>query len=66
MLETVREEHPAAVKQALDDIGEVWLSAFRHSLALNAKEEVEGDWESLGLRIEIFRVSAFFHCTRSK
>jgi hypothetical protein len=58
MLETVREEHPAAVKQALEDVGGVWLGAFRQLLAADAKAEVEANWESLGLRIEIFRVSS--------
>lgn len=56
MLETVREEHPAAVKQALNEIGEVWLDAFRQLLGTPAEQEVEANWESLGLRIEIFRV----------
>lgn len=57
MLETVREEHPAAVKQALEEIGDVWLGAFRQLLGMDAKAEVEASWESMGLRIEIFRVS---------
>ncbi|KAI9638767.1 armadillo-type protein [Dioszegia hungarica] len=55
MLETVREEHPAAVKQALEEIGDIWLGAFRTLLSLNARTEVEASWDSLGLRIEIFR-----------
>lgn len=58
MLETVREEHPAAVKQALEEIGDIWLGAFRTLLSLNARTEVEASWDSLGLRIEIFRVSS--------
>lgn len=57
MLETVREEHPAAVKSALADIGEVWLGAFRQLLDMDARVEVESSWDSLGLRIEIYRVS---------
>lgn len=64
MLETVREEHPEAVKSALEEIGEIWLGAFRQLLSVDARKEVEGSWDSLGLRIEIFRVS-FPHYSQS-
>jgi hypothetical protein len=60
MLDTVREEHPAAVKKALDELSPTWLNALQQLLAIDARGEVEGCWEALGLRIEIFRVSCPF------
>jgi hypothetical protein len=61
MLETVKEEHPAAVKHALDQIAPVWMGAFKALLAGDAAGEVQANWESLGIRIEIFRVRRIFH-----
>jgi hypothetical protein len=57
MLETVRAEHPQAVKSALEQITPTWLSAFQHLLAQDPAAEVQASWESIGIRIEIFRVS---------
>jgi uncharacterized protein YcbX len=56
MLETVKDEHPQAVKQALDQIVPVWMSAFKALLGDDAAAETQASWESLGIRIEIFRV----------
>lgn len=59
MLETVREEQPRAVKSALESLGAVWLDAFSQLLSQDAGAEVQQNWESLSIRIEIFRVSSF-------
>lgn len=61
MLETVKEEHPAAVKHALDQIAPVWMGAFKALLAGDAAGEVQANWENLGIRIEIFRVGRALH-----
>lgn len=57
MLDTVREEHPAAVRKALDGFAGTWLQALKELLRVDAAQEVRQSWEALGLRIEIFRVS---------
>ena len=57
MLETVREEHPSSVKEALDQLFPQWFSAFHHLLSIDAAEEIAQSWASLAIRIEIFRVS---------
>ncbi|GFZ49805.1 hypothetical protein JCM24511_07208 [Saitozyma sp. JCM 24511] len=59
MLETVKEEHPAAVKHALDQIAPVWMGAFKALLAGDAAGEVQANWENLGIRIEIFRLTTY-------
>lgn len=56
MLETVRDEHPQAVRQALEQLGSVWFRAFQELLGRDAEEEVRSSWESIGIRLEIFRV----------
>lgn len=61
MLETVREEQPRAVKSALESLGAVWLDAFSQLLSQDAGAEVQQNWESLSIRIEIFRVSSICH-----
>nr|XP_019009559.1 uncharacterized protein I206_06208 [Kwoniella pini CBS 10737]OCF48340.1 hypothetical protein I206_06208 [Kwoniella pini CBS 10737] len=61
MLETVKDEHPASVKSAMDSLSPVWLSAFTQLLSLDASEEVRKNWEELSLRIEIFRTFSLFH-----
>jgi hypothetical protein len=57
MLENVREEHPQAVKSAIDQIVPVWLDAFTQLLSLDAAKEVQADWEAITIRVEIFKVS---------
>jgi hypothetical protein len=59
MLDTVREEHPAAVKKALEELSPAWLGAMQQLLGVDAAGEVSASWEALGLRIEIFRVCLF-------
>ncbi|WVQ84827.1 hypothetical protein IAT38_006984 [Cryptococcus sp. DSM 104549] len=54
MLEIVKEEHPAAVKSAIDSIGNVWFGAFQQLLAADAGAEVQQNWENLSIRVEIF------------
>ena len=56
MLETVRDEHPQAVRQALKQIAPIWLQTFQQMLAADAAAEVSDNWEMLGIRIEILRV----------
>ena len=56
MLETVREEHPQAVKLALEHLAPMWLGTFQNLLLMDAAEEVQCEWETLEVRIEIFRV----------
>ncbi len=56
MLETVRDEHPQAVRQALEQIAPVWLGAFRQVLSTDAAAEVSDSWESIRIRMEVFRV----------
>ncbi|ADV21465.1 hypothetical protein I305_03520 [Cryptococcus gattii E566] len=60
MLETVREEQPKAVKSALESLGAVWLDAFSQLLSQDASAEVQQNWESLNIRIEIFRTLSLF------
>ncbi|OWZ73050.1 hypothetical protein AYX14_01478 [Cryptococcus neoformans] len=60
MLETVREEQPRAVKSALESLGAVWLDAFSQLLSQDAGAEVQQNWESLSIRIEIFRTLSLF------
>jgi hypothetical protein len=59
MLETVREEHPQAVKSALEQIAPTWLGAFRQLLAQDAVKELQNDWAAIGIRIAIFKVRPF-------
>lgn len=60
MLNMVKDEHPAAVRQALDQMAPVWFSAFSQLLAVDPAAEVEANWDSLALRIQIFRVLLTF------
>lgn len=55
MLETVRDEHPQAVKQALESLCPAWFNAFQQLLAGDAASELATSWEYLGVRVEIFR-----------
>lgn len=61
MLETVKDEHPQAVKQALDGLCPPWFNAFQHLLANDPRAEVDESWEYIGIRIEIFRVGRTDH-----
>nr|XP_019043733.1 hypothetical protein I302_08314 [Kwoniella bestiolae CBS 10118]OCF22663.1 hypothetical protein I302_08314 [Kwoniella bestiolae CBS 10118] len=61
MLETVKDEHPASVKSAMDSLSPVWLKAFTQLLSLDAAEEVRKNWEELSIRIEIFRTFSLYH-----
>lgn len=56
MLETIKEDRPADVKQAMDLMAPRWLGAFEQLLERNAAEEVQRDWETLAIRVEIFLV----------
>jgi hypothetical protein len=56
MLETVREEYPQAVKSALEQIAPSWLELSRNILGQDPAGQVQLDWESISIRIEIFRV----------
>ncbi|KAK1923454.1 armadillo-type protein [Papiliotrema laurentii] len=60
MLETVKDEHPQAVKQALDGLCPAWFGAFQQLLAQDPAQEVAQSWESIGIRIEIFRTFQTF------
>ncbi|WWD20442.1 hypothetical protein CI109_104918 [Kwoniella shandongensis] len=60
MLETVKDEHPQAVRSAMDSLGPVWLGAFTQLLSNDAGVEVQQSWESLCIRIEIFRTFSLF------
>ncbi|WVO14952.1 hypothetical protein L204_102593 [Cryptococcus depauperatus] len=60
MLETVREEHPQAVKNALGPLSEVWFVAFKQILVQDAEAEVSQNWKSIKIRIEIFRTFLLF------
>jgi hypothetical protein len=63
MLETVRDEHPQAVKQALERLCPPWFDAFRQLLAADAASELASSWEYLGIRLEIFRtLNTFLSC----
>ncbi|WRT69867.1 uncharacterized protein IL334_006858 [Kwoniella shivajii] len=61
MLETVKDEHPASVKSAMENLTPVWLNAFTQLLSSNPSEEVMKNWEALSIRIEIFRTFSLFH-----
>lgn len=60
MLNMVKDEHPDAVRQALNQMAPVWFSAFSQLLAVDPAAEVEANWDSLALRIQIFRVLLTF------
>ncbi|OCF34393.1 hypothetical protein I316_03907 [Kwoniella heveanensis BCC8398] len=61
MLETVKEEHPQAAKSAMESLAPVWFGAFTQLLSVDAATEVQKSWESLSIRIEIFRTFSLFH-----
>ncbi|WWC92624.1 uncharacterized protein L201_007583 [Kwoniella dendrophila CBS 6074] len=61
MLETVKDEHPASVKSAMDQLSPVWLNAFTQLLSIDASEEVRKNWEEISLRSEIFRTFSLLH-----
>lgn len=56
LLETLKEEHAVAVRQALDQMAPVWFDAFTQLLSVDAAADLATSWESLALRIQIFRV----------
>ncbi|WVR07905.1 hypothetical protein IAU60_004948 [Kwoniella sp. DSM 27419] len=60
MLETVKEEHPQAVKQAMEKLAPVWFGAFTQLLSVDAAGEVGQNWESMNIRVEIFRTFSLF------
>jgi hypothetical protein len=60
MLSTIKDEHPQAVRQALDGMAGVWFNAFTQLLSIDAAADVSASWESLALRIQIFRVLLTF------
>nr|KAK4053501.1 hypothetical protein OIV83_001668 [Microbotryomycetes sp. JL201] len=54
-LYTVKEEYPAAVKAAVQDILPQWLDAFRQLLELDIQPELQSStWEALSVRKAIF------------
>jgi len=61
MLETVRGEHPQAVRQALERLAPVWTGAFQQLLSIDAARETKERWETLGIRKEVFRVRPCHH-----
>ncbi|KAK4689861.1 importin-9, partial [Tremellales sp. Uapishka_1] len=63
MLETVKDEHPQAVKSALDELCPIWFGAFTQLLSIDAASEVSQNWEALAVRIEIFRTFSLFQST---
>ncbi|CAK9782992.1 ARM repeat-containing protein [Cutaneotrichosporon oleaginosum] len=56
LLEMLKEEHPQAVRQALNSMAPVWFDAFTQLLSVDAAVDLQTSWESLALRIRIFRV----------
>ena len=60
---TVKEEHPEAVKTAVDEILPQWLDAFRHLLEVDPVQQLTSspDWESLAIRIAIYNASSEYH-----
>lgn len=63
MLETVKDEHPQAVREALENLCPAWFGAFQQLLANDPVEETRKSWEFIGIRIEIFRVSCVLNLT---
>lgn len=63
MLAMLKDEHPDTVRQALDQMAPVWLDAFSQLLAVDAATETMQSWDSLALRIQIFRVVLSFQGT---
>lgn len=66
MLSMVKDEHPQAVRQALDSIANVWFGAFNQLLSVDAAADLRTSWESLALRIQIFRVLLQFQASFPK
>lgn len=62
-LEVVREEHPVAVKQALQQLAPRWLAVFRQLLAVDAAEETQASWDTLAVRIEVFKALSLLQST---
>ncbi|ODN87698.1 hypothetical protein L198_06924 [Cryptococcus wingfieldii CBS 7118] len=60
MLETIREEHPEAAKSAIDSLSAVWLDAFKQLLAQDAATEIQANWTSINVRVEIFRTLSLY------
>ncbi|KAL7425284.1 hypothetical protein Q5752_000972 [Cryptotrichosporon argae] len=54
MLNTLKHEYLDIVRQALEATLKPWLAAFALVLDVDAGEEVERDWDSVALRIEVF------------
>ena len=63
---TVKDEHPASVKAAVQEIFPQWLDAFKQILSVDVAGELGSDnWEILAIRVAIFNVCASFQlsCT---
>jgi hypothetical protein len=59
LLETVKEEHPKAVKEVLNGLCSQWFSAFQQIMGGDVVADVTKSWEHLGILNEIFRVSSY-------
>ena len=57
-LETVRDEHPQAVREALGIIGQPWVECFKGLIGVDLGDELRRSWETLPLYTEIFGVSS--------
>lgn len=59
----VKEQHPQAVKEATGSILPVWIDAFKVLLNASPENDVRNvsSWDSLAIRIEIFRVCIPFY-----
>ena len=62
----VKEQHPQAVKESTDRILPVWIEAFKVLLNASPLNDIENvqSWDSLAIRIEIFKVYKLFFFTR--
>ncbi|KAI5119706.1 hypothetical protein M0805_001421 [Coniferiporia weirii] len=64
----VKEQHPHSVREATGSILPVWIEAFKTLLKASPENDVQNvqSWDSLAIRIEIFRALDTIHLGFSK
>ena len=56
----VKDQHPQAVKETIASVLPVWLDAFTVLLYLDLQREVQGNWDGLSIRIQVFKVWSIY------
>lgn len=56
----VKDQHPQAVKETIASVLPVWLESFKVLLNLDLQREVQGNWDGLSIRIQVFKVRSIY------